>query len=199
MNVMPNSSSQPGQTHHRRIHYIDHVLQKWMLIALVVLEVVVLSVAGAILYVRLNIIADESLYRIHFAGQPSMFSVLLKESLQVLGGLVAANLVALFVADRIWTHYVRGIVHALRGLLSRTRALDLRADADQLAPRHKVLALAQGWRLAERARHLALRESFAELERVAAQTSVAPDQLRACLLNLRGHLPLAARRNSGPV
>jgi len=52
----------PGQAHHRKIHYIGHVLQKRLLIALVALETITLSVAGAILYFRLNTIVDESLY-----------------------------------------------------------------------------------------------------------------------------------------
>lgn len=174
--------------HHRKIHYIDHVLQKRLLIALVILELIVLSIAGAILYVRLNTIVDESLYRIHFTGQASMFAVLLKESLLILGGLVAVNLLALFAADRIWSHYVDGILLALRGLLSRTRDLDLRDDA-RVPQRHRVLALALAWRDAERTRHLALRESLEAIERFAAERSLPDAALRAALLAMRLHLP----------
>lgn len=189
MNTRPISPSQPRQ---RKIYYIDHELQKWLLIALVVLEVVVLSVAGAILYARLNIVADESLYRIHFTSRPSMFSVLLKESFQILGGLVIANLIALFVANRIWARYVSGIVAALRDLLSRTRDLDLRAGP-AVPTRHQVLARALAWRSAERARHLALRESLEIIEKAAASPATSNNEFRACLLALRGHLPVSGR------
>jgi hypothetical protein len=192
MNATPNTP--PGQPHHRKIHYIDHVLQKWLLIALVALEATVLSIAGAVLYFRLNTIVEESLYRIHFAGQTSMFSVLFKESLLILGGLVAVNLVALFAADRIWSYYVRGILVTLRGLLSSTRDLDLRADV-AVPLRHRVLALALSWRLTERARHLALHESLSVMESSAAQDSATDTEFRSALLALRGHLPGPDLRN----
>lgn len=185
MKTMKNTSAQPGQSHHRKIKYIDHVLQKWLLIALVVLEMMVLSVAGVILYVRLNILVDESLYRIHFGGQPSMFSVLLAESWRILGGLVAVNLLALFVADRIWAHYVRGILGALRGLFASTRELDFRADPE-VPQRHQVLALALDWRRVERARHLALQQSLDSMDSESPPSDVA---FRAGLLAFRGHLP----------
>lgn len=190
-----NSSPTPSLRHQRKTHYIDHLLQKWLLIALVVLEVVVLSVAGAILYTRLNTIVDESLYRVHFAGQPSMFSVLFKESLLILAGLLAANLVALFAADRIWSHYVQGILLALRGLLTRTGDLDLREDAKG-PQRHQVLALALAWREAERTRQQALRESLDLLAKDAADASTADETFRASLLAMREHLPDIRIRDS---
>lgn len=188
MNTTPAPAAAPGQAHQRKIHYIDHVLQKRLLIALLALETIVLSVAGAILYFRLNTIVDESLYRIHFAGQPSMFSVLLKESLLILGGLVAVNLVALFAADRIWSRYVRSILLTLRSLLSSTRDLDLRADPD-VPQRHKVLTLAMDWRRTERARHLALHEALHIMESSAARPAASAAEIHDGLLKLRKHLP----------
>lgn len=193
MTILPVSSPQAGQSHQRKIHYIDHELQKWLVIALVVLEVIVLSMAGAILYARLNVVVDESLYRIHFTTQTSMFSVLLKESLLILAGMVAANLLALFVADRIWAHHVSAILTALRDMLARTRDLDLQADI-AVPVRHRVLARALAWRSAERARHLALRESLEAIEAATSNT-----EFRAGLLALRAHLPEPDRRNSGPA
>jgi len=150
------------------------------------------AVAGAILYAKLNIAADESLYRIHLTSGPSMFSVLLKESLPILGGLVVANLLALFVANRIWFLYVNGILVALRDLLSRTRDLDLQADLG-VPTRHPVLARALAWRSAERARHLALRESLEIIEKAAASPASSNNEFRACLLALGGHLPAPDR------
>ena len=187
MNTLKTSPLPPEPSRQRKIHYIDHVLQKWLLIALVVLEVIVLSVAGLILYLRLNAIVDESLYRIHFDNQPSMFSVLLKESLMILGGLVVANLLALFVADRIWSHYVRSIVLVLRGLLMSSRELDFRADHD-VPQRHKVVTLALDWRHAERARHLVLHDLMDVMAGVAAQTTASDDEFRASLLAIRQQL-----------
>ena len=81
MKSVPTPSSQPGSVHQRKIHYIDHVLQKRLLVALVLLEIIIVSAAGALLYYRLNAIVEENLYRIHFDSQPSMLSVWLRESL----------------------------------------------------------------------------------------------------------------------
>lgn len=187
MNTKNNPSPQPGQPHLRKIHYIDHILQKWLLIALVCLESIVVCIAGVILYIRLNTLVDESLYRVHFGDQPSMFSVLIKESMWVLAGLVAVNLLALLVADRIWSRYVRSIVLALRGLLLSSRDLDFRVDSE-VPQRHKVVTLALDWRRAQRVRHLALRDSIGAVASAAARTSTSDDEFRACLLEVRGHL-----------
>ena len=185
MNATSPIKPPPGLSHHRKIKYIDHVLQKWLLLALVVLEVIVLSVAGAILYVRLNGIIDDNLYRVHFGGQPSMFMVLLNQSLRIIGGMIAVNLLALFVADRIWVHYVRAILSELRRQFACVRALDFRDDQD-VHPRHKVLALAQDWRRVEKERHLAMLQSF---DHMASRSTTSTEELRADLQAFRSNLP----------
>lgn len=182
---MNNAKLAPHPHNQRKIKYVDHVLQKWLLVALVVLELLVLSAAGAILYFRLNGIVEDSLYRIHFGGQPSMFSILLTESLRIVAGLIAVNLLALFVADRIWARYVRHILEMLRELLTRTRQLDFLTDAST-NQRHKVIALALDWRQAERARQQALRQGLAQLSQPSCANN---DALRAGLLALRAQLP----------
>ncbi len=184
----------PAQKHRRKTRYIDHVLQKWMLIAFVSLEVIVLSIGGAILYSALNAVVDADLYRIHFVDQRSMLSALLKESMVILGWMGAANIVALVVADRIWAYYVNDILGTLRGLLSRTRDLDLAADVE-LPRSHKAVALALAWRDVERDRQRALHESLALIDRGAARSS-SNDEFRAALLALRQHLPAALRFNN---
>ena len=186
MNSMNNSKRLPGLSHHRKIKYIDHVLQKWLLLALVVLEVTILSVAGAILYVRLNGIIDDNLYRVHFGGQPSMFMVLLSQSLRIIGGMIAVNLLALFVADRIWAHYVRAILSELRNLFACVRALDFR-NRPEVHPRHRVLALAQNWRRVEKDRHLAMLQSF---DHMVSRSTTSNEELRADLQAFLGNLPL---------
>lgn len=185
MNAMKNTAQHPYQSHKRTIKYIDHVMQKWLLVALVILEVIVLSLAGAYLYVRLNTIVDESLYRIHFAGQPSIFSILLSESLRIVGGMIAVNLVALLLADRIWCHYVNGVLYVLRSLFERARILDFQTDPD-LPHRHKSIALALDWRRVERERHMALLQSLDFLDTLVASSE---GEFRDGLLAFRAHLP----------
>ena len=173
--------------HRRKIHYIDHALQKWLLIALVILEMLILCAAGAVLYFDLNAIVDANLYRVHLQGQPTMFAALLKESLQILAALVGINLIALLLADRIWVNYVNGILAGLSRLLLRSRDLDFGPDDDQ-ARRHRVIERALAWRQTERERNREIRRHCAELERLAADP-VHPAEFRATLLTLRASLP----------
>lgn len=186
------SSPPPIQPHQRKIHYVDQTLQKWLLIALILLEVLILAVAGAVLYFRLDAAVEESLYRVHLADQPTMLTVLLKESLAIVAGLIAVNLLGLLVADRIWANHVRGILSALRSLLSSVQNLDLREERlAEITPRHEVLRVGLEWHRAERERHLALRESMLVLEQLAAQPGTSNEEFRAGLLAFCQVLPLA--------
>jgi hypothetical protein len=198
MNTLPKSST-PAQPHQRRIKYIDQALQKWFLIALVTLEILILVGAGAILYFRLDAAVEDSLYRVHLAGQPSMLSVLLKESLQIVVGLIAINLIALFVADRIWARRVRGILGALRKILHSVRDLDLREETvTEILPSHEVLIAGLEWHRTERKRHLALRKSIAALEHMAKQSDTSDDAFRAGLLAFCHELPSAEMQDPCP-
>lgn len=187
MSDLPAEPVPAGHSHDRKVKYIDHAIQKWLLIALVVLELTVLSVAGAVLYFRLNAIVEENLYRIHFDNQHSMLSVLLVESLWIIGGMIVVNLLALFAADRIWVRYVNSILADLRRLLSSTRELDFRnASSTDVHQRHEVLALSVAWRKAERARHVALRKS---IDLLATQNSSTAEEFRNSLMAVRSQLP----------
>lgn len=188
-------SQQQNWHHNRKIHYIDHQLQKQLVIALVVLEVTLLSIAGFILYVRLNAIVDENLYRIHFSGQPAMFSVLLKESLQIMGGLAAVNLIALLMADRIWSRHVNGIMKSLRDLLSRTRNLDLRPD-NEVQDQHPVLAMTLAWRDMERTRNKVMRKLVAQAEGIVNTQPIEAGELHQCLISLSEQLPSSSELKS---
>ena len=198
MTALPKSST-PGQPHQRNVTYIDQALQKWLLVALVVLEVLILVGAGAVLYFRLDAAVEDSLYRVHMAGQPSMLSVLLKESVQIVVGLIAVNLIALLVADRIWARHVRGILGALRIILQSVRDLDLREETvSEISPRHEILVVGLEWHRTERKRHLALRKSIAALEHMAKQSNTSDDAFRAGLLALCHELPVAEMQDYCP-
>lgn len=186
MSIFPTEPVPTAHSHDRKVKYIDHAIQKWLLIALVVLELIVLSVAGAVLYFRLNSIVEENLYRIHLDTQHSMLSVLLIESLWIIGGMIVVNLLALFAADRIWVRYVNGILADLRRLLSSIRELDFRNASADVHQRHEVLALSLAWRKAERARHVALRKS---IDLLATQSSSNAEEFRNSLLAARAQLP----------
>lgn len=177
--------------HHRRIHYIDHVLQRRLMMALVVLELIVLAIAGAFLYIRLDAIVEESLYRTHLAAQPAMFPLLLREAMKIVAGMILANLAALLVADRIWVTYVYGIRTALRELLTASRELDFR-DVPEMEIGHRVIADAMQWRVSERTRIAALEVHLAALESDAMSGHLDQGEFDARLKVAQGLLPASA-------
>lgn len=66
--------------HVRRIRHIDQTLQRRLLIALVLMEVVILSVAMALLYAALNRVVEDGLYRVHASPAQPLFSLLWREA-----------------------------------------------------------------------------------------------------------------------
>ncbi|MDP2369655.1 hypothetical protein [Rhodoferax sp.] len=168
--------TQTAQPNKRHIVLVDHALQRSLLVALVVLEVLVVASAIAVLYQALANIADENLYRIHFSGELSVLSLLLREGLHVLAGMLAVNLLALIVADRVWAFYVNRILRNLDRLMSASEQLDFRSQAPS-AFDHAVLAQAVAWRVNAAAQlaqaRLALHELPAQLPEPAQRDALA--------------------------
>jgi hypothetical protein len=178
----------PPLSQRRRIHYVDRKLQMRLLLALVVLEIVVLSVAGWVLYHRLDTLVEESIYRVHHTAERSMFASLLSSALQVVAGMLAANVLALLVAKQIWSAHVNRILGALGDELDKARRLDFSAGA-QAEPLHPVVVTAQAWRAAERQRHVALREALDAWGRALQSETATDEERRAALLACRRPLP----------
>jgi len=175
----------------RKIHYVDHAVQKWLVVALLALEVTLVSAALWMIYVHLSEIVDQNLYRIHQHDGPSMFSQLLGETLTMLAVLVAANVVALLVADKIWGAYLHSILAPFGAMMARVEALDF--GEDQPLPRnHEALELALAWRSMERLRCKSMRDEIAglDLQQDFADPQ-AREKLRVSLERLRGLLPPA--------
>jgi len=145
----------------RRIHYVDHHIQKWLLIALVVMECVLIALALWALYDALTGIVDENLYRIHFQEGERMFERFIGEAIAILLGIGVLNLLAIIIADRIWAAYVNGIVRRLDALVDD--ALHLNFTDDDMVCTHAVLEDAAAWRKAEGMRMRRMRECLAAL------------------------------------
>ena len=135
----------------RRLRLFDHQLQQSLLVALVIMETTVVSVAIVFLYRALAALIDEQIYRIHFQGSVDMLSRLLSEGLPVLGAMLLVNFVALIIAERIWIFYVRGILAQLGGLMLSADRLDFSPTAPSPFG-HAVLEQAERWRTDEAAR-----------------------------------------------
>ena len=191
MNRSVAPAAEPVPPHRRKIHFVDHVLQMRLLVALVLLEIVVLSVAGYVLYRRLDAVVEASLYRVHLHDGPSMYASMMNVAFEVVGGMLLVNLLALVVADRLWARYVGRIVRSLRDELDLAKRLDFGAGT-RPAAEHKVVALARAWREAEGARMKALRTSVSDLGAMIDRRDSTVAQRREALLACRRHLPPSA-------
>lgn len=183
-----SSTHAPAKARHaRRIHYVDERIQKWLLVALVIMEAALAGAAVGVLNWHLTGVIEENLYRVHLAEAQPLFDQLLQGALKVLGMFILINGVALLAADAIWRHYVSSVVHDLMALIGRTGELDFSPDPET-AHGHEVLALARTWRARERARLAAIREQLVRLEREVSARS-DPRGIRAPLDLLDELLP----------
>lgn len=146
----------------RRIVYIDHVLQKWLLVAMVVLEAALTAFAIFGLYWVLGRIIDDSLYRIHLADSESMVRRFLFEGALILGATGVVNLSALVIADRIWAVYVRRILGDLDRLMRAANDLDFRTQP-RIKRSHAVLDRALRWQREQALRNRRIRHAVRNL------------------------------------
>jgi hypothetical protein len=165
---------------------VDHSVQRSLLVGMVLLEVALVAASTWQLHSHLNELIEESLYRVHHAVTGPMLSLLLTEALRILGAFIALNLVALLVAEGIWTLHKGRVVKAFAQLIEKTRHLDFSGDAE--ADRdHEVLELALAWREGERARFASIRERVAKLRELAS-AGRDPEEVKTSVRSLGAHL-----------
>ena len=170
----------------RRIVYVDHSVQKWLLIALVSLEIILVASALWLLYLQLINTVEANLYRAHAVGKPDIYP-LIKMAIIGLSCLLAINLFVLWIVDLVWGRHLTSILRPLTELVTRVEALDFSPDELSAKP-HKVVELAHTWRETERQRLLALRAAINQLG-VPGQTDGSADKDRAILETIRKLLP----------
>lgn len=162
---------QRAATHRRHIHYVDKTLQKWLLVALVGLEVGLVAGMVWMLYWRLGQVIENNLFRVHLARDQSLFFDLMREAPLILSIFLVANVLALLLADGIWRRQVNSLLRSFMSLVGKSGRLDFSADA-QPSGRHRLLDLAHRQRARERLRLAAIRETIAKLD---AELSGAAD------------------------
>lgn len=165
----------------RRIHYVDHILQKWLLVALVVLECLLTGLAIWGLYRALGDLIDENMYRIHFSPDDNMLRDFAIQGAKILAATGVVNLTALILADRIWDVYVRSILRGLDAIMHAARRLDLLPQA-RIKRTHAVLDRALRWQRSESLRLRRIRYSVRHLPDSLPQT---PEERTAAAAHLR--------------
>ncbi len=162
----------------RRIHYVDHMIQKWLLVALVVMECTLIAVAMWALYRELSFVIDENTYRIHFSKESSLLPSFMMTGSRILLGIGLVNLLAIVLADRIWAAYVRAIVRRLDGLIQEAQQMDFSPSTVHCT--HAVLEHAVAWRADEADRMRKLRAGIRSLP--MALPEIADDRMQAAQL-----------------
>lgn len=174
----------PGARYSRKIRYIDERIQFWLLAALVVMEIVLVASSLTILHYRLDAVIEENLYRVHLSAQPPMIHLLVTATLHVLGWTLFWNVVALLLADWIWTRHVRAITTPFYALMKRMAALRFDLE-DGMSDLHRVAILAKSWYFTEKFRLSELRNTLREL---AALSDLAAENNRQQALALLQHM-----------
>lgn len=169
----------PPKTIKRRIVYVDHSVQKWLLIALVMLEIILIAGALWLLYLQLISAVEANLYRAHATVRPDIYP-LIKVAIIGLSGLLAINLIVLWLVDCLWARHLATILRPFTELVRRVEALDFSPDEISAKP-HKVVELAHAWRETERQRLRDLRAAINQLD-TAGQTGLLADKERTRIL-----------------
>ncbi len=166
----------------RRRHYLDRSLQGWMLAALVLMETALFTLMLILLYQQLSIAVESQLYSAHMdpaAGKAGLLDI----TLRLLGLVVLVNLIAVFLADRVWQRQIDRVTGQLRHILSRAGSLDFRGDCRPLT-NHAVLTAACRWYRTEADRARKVRQQLAELKS-AVEKEKPPPEIRGRLEALR--------------
>ena len=156
-----------GATYRRHIKYVDSAVQRPLMAALIALEVLLVIAATLLAYWHLNNQVDESLYRVHITHTGPVWRKLLGQGFWLLGVFAAINLLALAVADALWSRRENAVIADFGAIIAKTQVLDFSAD-NTTGDHHAVIDLAHNWRNHERKRFTAVREQVAKLEALAA-------------------------------
>ncbi len=153
----------------RRMRYVDSPLQRWLWFV-VALEVAAVAACLGLLHWRLDDLMEANLYRAHLGSAQAIIPVLMEQGLKLLLLFIVANIIALWLAIRVWTRYVGGIVAEFVSVVEKTRRLDFSSD-EAVPLHHEVLSRAVEWRARERERLIAIRQ---ELSAMGAEQEGAP-------------------------
>lgn len=174
----------------RHIHYLDHSIQKWLLIALITMEVMIVVIAMWALHGYLNDVIEQEMYHIHFSGHQSVFSHLFNEGIKILGVVLLVNLAAVVLVDRIWAYWVNGILDSLMTLMDASVKLDF-TKKNHIPCNHTVLVHAVTWRNAELVRIEGLRQDIHRLPFELPTAAKEHEEITACLKKITDALSAA--------
>ena len=158
---MSNSGQQYSM---RKKRYVSHKIQGSLLAALIILQVILITLATLYLYFSFNDIMDQQIYSIHQSRQGEILELFFMELIKVIIVFSVINLLVLFGVYLIWDRYLKGVLSEFAHELENIKALDF-ADIKQCTPYvHEVICLVQQWKYTEKKRCTELTELLQQLE-----------------------------------
>ncbi len=172
--IEPQPKAFAGTVHRRTIRYVDTSIQRWLLVAMVVLEIALVLAVTWAAHWQLDNLIDEALYRVHITETAPLWRQFAQSGFTLLTVFAGVNILALLIAEGIWSHRENIVVRDFTRLAGKSRKLDFSADA---APEqhHEVLTLAVAWRARERERFAAIRQEVAKLNAASQQGNPVPE------------------------
>ena len=179
------NSQQSGM---RKKTYISHQIQGSLLLALIVFEVILISLAILYLYFRFNDIMDQQIYTIHRTQQHETLILIFMELIKVIIILSIINIFALFIVHVFWDHYIKKVLSQFRNELKNIQSLDFRELQKHKSHLHEVVGLVQEWKFLEQQRCLKLSELFNRLEK-QIDTNTSHEKISQTLNEIDQTLP----------
>ena len=176
----------------RRQYYTDQILQGYLLVGLILLEVLLVCLLVYFLYAGINQILEDQMYLIHKktdSSLPEIFNLLFF----ALSGFVATNLAALYVAHLIWGRYIKNTINVFSMELDKINAHEFAPVTSANKTHHHMITLMDDWMLKEKNRKS---KTDSLLRRLSEITEVDSDEelkaVRGLLNDYQNALP--ARR-----
>jgi hypothetical protein len=179
-----NASSQIRPAYRRHIFYVDRTIQRPFIAALVLVEIALIVIAIAVAYWRLDVVVDETLYRVHITEFGPVWMRLAEEAAWILGAFAAINIFVLAVVESIGSRFERLVLEDFRQLMRKTECLDFSVDAVD-GQTHDVLKLALVWREKERSRFVAVRHLLDETKVVPLDDAHSKSRVRNSIDSVR--------------
>jgi len=137
--------SNPKIKYRRKKKYLSHKIQGSLLIAMVILELILISSALVYLYFAFNEILEQQIFSIHRTQQENTFNLMLLELVKTVLVLSMVNIIALLTAHVLWSKYVKFVINAFRNELNLIAKFMLYKTNNKDQKLHEVIEKLDKW------------------------------------------------------
>ncbi len=146
----------------RHRHYISPAIQKQLIIALVVIEVLLVSVTVLWLYHDLSQLIDANMFKIHIQTRLSVEFFTLR-LLQVASILLIINVIFASLIVWYWRNGIKYIIAPIDNITDRIQKLDFTTEPE-VSVHHKAAQAAVQWFKREKNKLIEVRKNIASID-----------------------------------